>query len=382
MPQSSPPAPARPAARRVKSIEVGFRLIRALEALDGYRPLKEIAAAAGMSASKAYLYLASFADEGLVHQNPETGHYGLGPFATQIGLSAIRQLDVVGLAREELAPLRQATACAAYVCVWGSRGPTIVLKVDGEYQGSMVVRIGYVLPLLRSSTGRVFLAWRAGAEADMVMAVDQMTSDPDDDPPDAATLRQRMSMIVDTVRSRGYAFTDWDTVQEENLGVRYPINAGFAALSAPIFDYSGALAASLTLLGPQRLIGERFGTEDYLAVYEQAGLVHERSVYAHCIHLSDSEWDRFAERDQLALSYVLHAMRVHRTGRDGDGVHLWPRSEHWNAKPRRGEAKPWRYVAYRGHSGTESGTCRDDHSRAIPARSRRTASATSEPRPR
>ncbi|MFC3229180.1 IclR family transcriptional regulator [Marinibaculum pumilum] len=257
MPQSSPPAPARPAARRVKSIEVGFRLIRALEALDGYRPLKEIAAAAGMSASKAYLYLASFADEGLVHQNPETGHYGLGPFATQIGLSAIRQLDVVGLAREELAPLRQATACAAYVCVWGSRGPTIVLKVDGEYQGSMVVRIGYVLPLLRSSTGRVFLAWRAGAEADMVMAVDQMTSDPDDDPPDAGTLRQRMSMIVDTVRSRGYAFTDWDTVQEENLGVRYPINAGFAALSAPIFDYSGALAASLTLLGPQRLIGER-----------------------------------------------------------------------------------------------------------------------------
>jgi guanine deaminase len=44
-----------------------------------------------------------------------------------------------------------------------------------------------------------------------------------------------------------------------------------------------------------RVTTELFGTADYLEVYEQAGLVHDRSVYAHCIHLSDSEWDRFAE---------------------------------------------------------------------------------------
>ncbi len=36
------------------------------------------------------------------------------------------------------------------------------------------------------------------------------------------------------------------------------------------------------------------GAADYLAVYEQAGLVHDRSVFAHCIHLSASEWDRLA----------------------------------------------------------------------------------------
>ncbi|RME26521.1 MAG: guanine deaminase, partial [Deltaproteobacteria bacterium] len=34
--------------------------------------------------------------------------------------------------------------------------------------------------------------------------------------------------------------------------------------------------------------------DDYLAVYEQAGLVHDRTVFAHCIHLSESEWDRLA----------------------------------------------------------------------------------------
>jgi len=43
-----------------------------------------------------------------------------------------------------------------------------------------------------------------------------------------------------------------------------------------------------------RVAIELFGTADYLAVYEDAGLLHDRSLYAHCIHLSASEWDRFA----------------------------------------------------------------------------------------
>lgn len=34
------------------------------------------------------------------------------------------------------------------------------------------------------------------------------------------------------------------------------------------------------------------GCPDYLSVYESAGLVHERALFAHAIHLSDSEVDR------------------------------------------------------------------------------------------
>ncbi|HHO53343.1 MAG TPA: guanine deaminase [Deltaproteobacteria bacterium] len=43
-----------------------------------------------------------------------------------------------------------------------------------------------------------------------------------------------------------------------------------------------------------RIARRRFGTDDYLQVYEVAGLIHDRCVLAHCIHLSDSEWDRLA----------------------------------------------------------------------------------------
>jgi len=43
-----------------------------------------------------------------------------------------------------------------------------------------------------------------------------------------------------------------------------------------------------------RIACERFGTADYLAIYESHGLLHPKSVYAHCIHLSSDELRRFA----------------------------------------------------------------------------------------
>ncbi|MBT3220129.1 MAG: guanine deaminase [Proteobacteria bacterium] len=39
-------------------------------------------------------------------------------------------------------------------------------------------------------------------------------------------------------------------------------------------------------------VRHHFGTADYLTVYEQTGLLSDRSLFAHCVHLSDSEWDR------------------------------------------------------------------------------------------
>lgn len=43
-----------------------------------------------------------------------------------------------------------------------------------------------------------------------------------------------------------------------------------------------------------RVAREMFAAPDYLSIYEDAGLLNPKSVYAHCIHLSDDEWSRFA----------------------------------------------------------------------------------------
>lgn len=227
--------------RRIQSIEVGFQVIRAMEAADGPLPLRDIAAAAGMPASKAHLYLASFVKEGMAFQDSVSGHYGLGRFAIQLGLSAIRQLDVVDLAREELSALQSATGFAAYLSLWGDRGPGIVSKMDGAHQGSLAVRLGYVLPLLTSATGQVFLAYLQDNET-LALRDDELAAAARQ--PGSAKASGNRAMIpddiprlIETVRQQGFAMTT------------NSINSNFAAAAAPIFDYSGRIVAALTVLG-------------------------------------------------------------------------------------------------------------------------------------
>ena len=40
--------------------------------------------------------------------------------------------------------------------------------------------------------------------------------------------------------------------------------------------------------------------QDYLAIYEGFGLVSEQSIFAHCIHLSESECERLADLGSTA----------------------------------------------------------------------------------
>src|ERR1700761_745352 len=89
---SEPSRPVRPAGqqRSIQSIEIGFRLIRALENAPGPLTLKELAMRAGMTPSKAHFYLVSFKRVGLVAQNADNGQYLLGRYALDLGLSALR----------------------------------------------------------------------------------------------------------------------------------------------------------------------------------------------------------------------------------------------------------------------------------------------------
>lgn len=221
--------------RRVQSIEVGFRVLRVLRMAEGPLPLRDIAARAGMPPSKVHLYLVSFVRENMAYQDPQNGHYGLGSFAIQLGLAAVRQLDVVSLAAEALTGLRDKTDCAVYLSLWGDRGPCIVAKADGTLQGAFSLRLGYILPLTTSATGLVFLAHLPNYETDRALAAlaayeaernPRIPSDPE------------IAEAVEQVRKLGYASTVGN------------LNRNFAGIAAPIFDYSNQIAATLTILGP------------------------------------------------------------------------------------------------------------------------------------
>ncbi|MES2497357.1 MAG: IclR family transcriptional regulator [Pseudomonadota bacterium] len=221
--------------RRVQSIEVGFRVLRVLRMAEGPLPLRDIAARAGMPPSKVHLYLVSFVREAMAYQDPKTGYYGLGTFAIQLGLAAIRQLDVVELASDVINDLRDRTDCAIYLSLWGDRGPCIVAKADGSLQGAFSVRLGYILPLTSTATGLVFLTHLPEGETEKALGAQAAF---DGRKAAKRPAKSEVAAQLAQVRRDGFAST---------VGM---LHRNFAGVSAPIFDYSNQIAAALTLLGP------------------------------------------------------------------------------------------------------------------------------------
>lgn len=227
--------------RRVQSIEVGFRVLRVLRMAEGPLPLREIAARADMPPSKVHLYLVSFVRENMAYQDLKTGHYGLGSFAIQLGLAAVRQLDVVSLAADMLNELRDQSDCAIYLSLWGDQGPCIVSKADGSLQGAFAVRLGFILPLATTATGLVFLAHlpkqetKRALEAQSVFAQSSFTQSSKSD--GGLAKKEHAQAVADVLRL-GYASTTGQ------------LQRNFSGISVPVFDYGNNLAAAVTMLGP------------------------------------------------------------------------------------------------------------------------------------
>ncbi|MCZ7562908.1 MAG: IclR family transcriptional regulator [Burkholderiales bacterium] len=210
----------------VKSVQVGLRVLAALA--EAYRPmmLTELANAAAMPTAKAHRYLVSLAQAGIVEQDGPGGRYALGPLALAIGLSALHQLDHVRVAGAAVAALRDRTEQTGLVAVWGSAGPTIVRWEECRRPMAVNVRVGSVLRLLDSATGLVFAAFLPRHVTEALLAAEMQGRD-------AAEIERRLVEVRARKMSR----------------VRGQQMASINALSAPVFDHSGALVAVMTLLG-------------------------------------------------------------------------------------------------------------------------------------
>ncbi|MGH7004830.1 MAG: IclR family transcriptional regulator, partial [Alphaproteobacteria bacterium] len=143
----------------VRSVEIGLRLMRHLADRPGPLALKDLAKAAGMPAAKAHRYLVSLIRAGMAEQDRESGRYRLGPLALDLGLAALRELDVIKFGAEVLADLRAAIDETVLLAVWGNKGPVVARWEESSHPVATNVRAGWVMPLANSATGRCFAAY-------------------------------------------------------------------------------------------------------------------------------------------------------------------------------------------------------------------------------
>ncbi len=221
----------------IQSVEVGFALLDALARAPGPLMLRDLAAAAGMSAAKAHRYLVSFQRLQLVTQDAGTTRYDLGPAALKLGLASLSRLDAVKLARERVAGLVESLGHTVALAVWGNRGPTIVHWEESPQAVTVNLRLGDVMPLLSSATGRCFAAWLA-PDALAPLLREELARAQRHPLPDVPGTMAQVQRLRTQTRTQG-------------LGrVVDSLLPGVAGFCAPVFDADGHLALGIVTLGP------------------------------------------------------------------------------------------------------------------------------------
>ncbi len=239
-------ADAEPLRAGIQSVEVGFELLDALSQASGALMLRDLAAAAGMSAAKAHRYLVSFQRMGLVVQDPASTRYDLGPAALRLGLACLSRIDAVRLARERIDDLLADTGHTLAIAVWGNRGPTMVHWVEAPQTTRVTLRLGDVMPLLTSATGRCFAAFMNKAEHDAQRLAPMVKEE-------LARLRNlpRTGLpLVDVPQTPAEAEAVFEETRQRGVArVVHSLLPGVGGFCAPVFDAQGRLALGLVVLG-------------------------------------------------------------------------------------------------------------------------------------
>ena len=144
-------------SKRIKSVEIGYRVLLAVQRGPGAVKLSEIAKRCGLTSGAAHNYIASLVNTGLVEQE-DRGRYRLGPSAFALSLASFRQLNGYDVLRDEARGLHLLTGQSTAVAVWSQGGPVSVYIQRSVNVGLFEFRSGHI-PMLSSGAGLVFMAY-------------------------------------------------------------------------------------------------------------------------------------------------------------------------------------------------------------------------------
>ncbi|MFA5902955.1 MAG: IclR family transcriptional regulator [Desulfobacula sp.] len=220
----------------VQSFEIGMQILQAI--LNGHRGmmLKEIAAAAGMPASKVHRYLVSMVRSGLMEKNNNNSRYDLGPLAMNIGLAAVDRLDRIQKGFNAIAELctdiRETTALA----IWSPNGPVVIRWEKPNRALTVSVATGTALNMITTASGRAFGAYLAPEAYEHL--IEKELAEPE--LPKEFRSRPAVVELFSRTRQLGLAIVE-----------NHHLASGVAAIGAPVFNAEHEISFVMSIVGFQ-----------------------------------------------------------------------------------------------------------------------------------
>jgi len=245
----------------VQSIEIGMQVLRALAGGERAMMLKDIAAVAGMPASKAHRYLVSLIRAGMVEQDRETSLYDLGPLALHVGLAAIDRLDRIQLGLNAIAELRDRVNETTALSVWSENGPVIVRGERPRRAITVNVVTGTALEVLSSASGQIFGAYLPRPQVQGLIEAELAEGRA----PASANSWPAIEAMFDQVRQTGISAVSG-----------YHLVPGVEAVGAPVFNAAGDITLTMLVVGIQGMFDMRPEGQVVRELKQAANLLSER----------------------------------------------------------------------------------------------------------
>ncbi|MFI1334532.1 IclR family transcriptional regulator [Streptomyces sp. NPDC020845] len=204
---------------------------------DGGHPhgttLTELATGLQMSKSTVLRLVAPLREARLVDQDPESGHYRLGPQNALLGQLYLERLDVRRTASPLLHQLAQDVREAVHLVSFDPPEIVYIDKVESPQAVRMHSRVGGRQPAYCTATGKAFLAYATDDVFESVIAAGMPVRTPA-----TITSPEQLRAELARIRQRGYAIDD----VENEVDIR--------CVAASAFNHSGSAVTAVSISGP------------------------------------------------------------------------------------------------------------------------------------
>ena len=206
-------------------------------------PLGDVAEIVKLSKATTYRLLSTLRAKGMVVQDPNTGHYGLGPACFHL-MSSITNgtAGFIFEATDSLERLRDLTSETIAVHVRAGKSRICVKELPSPHAIRYTAGVGVAEDIHTGSAGKVLLAFMPEAERERLLKDLPLTAMTANTITDIDDLRAELRRVADA----GVAYSFGERV------------SGAVGVTAPITDPAGNALTALSVIGPaDRLTRDR-----------------------------------------------------------------------------------------------------------------------------
>lgn len=242
-----------------RTLEKGLFLLSLFDNEHPEWSLKELQERSGFSKATTRRLVKTLEATKWLAYDPSSRTYHLGSSALRVLYLATSHSELVRIVHPSLVKLAKETNESAIFSVWTDQGALIIDTAPSSRPFKPVTYPGMLLPGVGSADAQVLIAFGPEENWDVILSgpIERRTERTVTDP---AALRERWRRV----RQEGVAY-DWG---EWNLGA--------PAVSAPVFDGTGQLRGSVTVVAPIERCSEEQMQQYALAVKKAAAEISKK----------------------------------------------------------------------------------------------------------